>query len=125
MWNTPGQGQIGPGSVGNERVLRTPQVVDMSSNTTKPNPIYLIYTYKDDLALNYLLIWHKAQPKSNQTSYLWSMPFRFEHRVKSPFLHISGNGELIRVQNFPKARFDFLKSVVILLGPRNGSSPNQ
>ena len=27
-------------------------MVDMPKNPTKPNPIYLIYMYKDDLALN-------------------------------------------------------------------------
>ena len=43
-------------------------MVDMPSNQTKPNPIYLIYVYKKDLALNNLqwLIYHEAVP--NQTS---------------------------------------------------------
>ena len=42
----------------------------MPQNTTKPNPIYLIYMYKEDLALNNLqwLICHKTQP--NQIIYL-------------------------------------------------------
>ena len=40
-------------------------MVDMSHNQTKPNHIYLIYIYKEDLALNNLhwLICHKT--KSN------------------------------------------------------------
>ena len=45
-------------------------MVDMPSNPTKPNHIYLIYMYKEDLALNNLqwLICHKAQP--NQIIYI-------------------------------------------------------
>ncbi len=40
----------------------------MPQNPTKPNPIYLIYIYKKDLALNNLqwLICHET--KSNQTN---------------------------------------------------------
>ena len=43
----------------------------MPKNPTKPNHIYLIYMYKEDLALNNLqwLICHKAQP--NQIIYIW------------------------------------------------------
>ena len=39
-------------------------MVDMPQNPTKPNPIYLIYMYKEDLALNNLqrLICHKTKP---------------------------------------------------------------
>ena len=39
-------------------------MVDMPLNPTKPNPIYLIDMYKEDLALNNLkwLIYHKTQP---------------------------------------------------------------
>ncbi len=42
-------------------------MVDMPQNTTKSNHIYLIYMYKEDLALNNLqwLIHHKSQIKSN------------------------------------------------------------
>ena len=42
-------------------------MVDRPQNPTKPNPIYLIYMYKEDLALNNLqwLICHKTKP--NQT----------------------------------------------------------
>ena len=45
-------------------------MVDMPQNPTKPNPIYLIYMYKKDLALNNLqwLICHKTQP--NQIIYI-------------------------------------------------------
>ena len=45
-------------------------MVDMPSNQTKPNTIYLIYMYKDDLALNNLqwLICHKTKP--NQIIYI-------------------------------------------------------
>ena len=37
---------------------------DMPSNPTKPNPIYIIYMYKEDLALHIpqRLICHKTQP---------------------------------------------------------------
>ena len=37
-------------------------MVDMPWNLTKPNPIYLMYMYKEDLALNNLqcLICHKT-----------------------------------------------------------------
>ena len=46
-------------------------MVDMPSNQTKPNHIYLIYMYKEDLALNnpQWLICHKIKPnltKPNQ-----------------------------------------------------------
>ena len=39
-----------------------PTMADMTSNQTKPNPIYLIYVYKEDLVLNNLqwLICHKT-----------------------------------------------------------------
>ena len=39
-------------------------MVDMPLNPTKPNHIYLIYMYKEDLALNNLqwLICYKTQP---------------------------------------------------------------
>ena len=39
-------------------------MVDMSKNETQPNHIYLIYMYKEDLALNSLqeFISHKTQP---------------------------------------------------------------
>ena len=45
-------------------------MVDMPYNPTKPNPIYLIYMYKEDLALNNLqwLIYHKTQ--LNQILYI-------------------------------------------------------
>ena len=45
-------------------------MVDMPLNPTKPNSIYLIYMYKEDLALNNLhwLICHKNQP--NQILYI-------------------------------------------------------
>ena len=45
-------------------------MVDMQKNPTQPNPIYLIYMYKEDLALNNLqwLICHKTQP--NQILYV-------------------------------------------------------
>ena len=38
----------------------------MPKNPTKPNPIYLIYMYKEDLALNnpQWLICHKTRPKN-------------------------------------------------------------
>ena len=38
-------------------------MVDMPDNPTKPNPIYLIYMYKEGLALNNLqwLICHKSK----------------------------------------------------------------
>ena len=44
----------------------------MPQNPTKPNPIYLIYMYKEDLALNNLqkLICHKTKPKPNLNTYL-------------------------------------------------------
>ena len=44
-------------------------MVDMPSERTKPNYIYLIYINKVNLALNNLhwLIWHKTQP--NQIIY--------------------------------------------------------
>ena len=55
----------------------------MSSNSFKTryqqnvftNPIYLIYMYKQDLALNNLqwLIYHKTQP--NQIIYIYSVLF--------------------------------------------------
>ena len=50
-------------------------MVDMSSNATKPNLIYLIYMYKENLALNNQrwLICHKTQP--NQTK-LIDLPIR-------------------------------------------------
>ena len=40
-------------------------LVDMPSNLTKPNHMYLIFIYKEDLMLNNLqwLICHKTQPK--------------------------------------------------------------
>ena len=40
----------------------------MPQNPTQPNPTYLIYMYKENLALNNLqgLIYHKTQP--NQTN---------------------------------------------------------
>ena len=43
---------------------------DRPWNPTKPNPIFLIYMYKEDLALNNLqwLICHKAQP--NEIMYI-------------------------------------------------------
>ena len=39
-------------------------MVDMQLKPTKPNPIYLIYTYKEDVELNNLqwLVRHKNQP---------------------------------------------------------------
>ena len=39
----------------------------MPYNPTKPNPIYLIYMYKEDLALNNLqrLICHQIQPNQS------------------------------------------------------------
>ena len=42
-------------------------MVNMPLNPTKPNHIYLIYVYKEDLVLNdlQLLICHKTKP--NQT----------------------------------------------------------
>ena len=42
-------------------------MVDIPYNQTKPNHIYLIYMYKEDLALNNLqwLICHKTQTKPN------------------------------------------------------------
>ena len=42
----------------------------MPQSPTQPNPIYLMYMYKEDLALNNLqwLICHKAQP--NQILYI-------------------------------------------------------
>ena len=45
-------------------------MVDMAQNTTKPNPIYLIYMYKEDLGLNnqQWLICHKTQ--QNQILYI-------------------------------------------------------
>ena len=45
-------------------------MVDMPSNPTKPNHIYLIYMYKEDLALNNLqwLICHETPP--NQIIYI-------------------------------------------------------
>ena len=50
--------------------IKQPTMVDMPQNQTKPNPIYLIYVYKEDLALNNLqwLICHKTQP--NQILYI-------------------------------------------------------
>ncbi len=41
----------------------------MPLNLTKPNHIYLIYMYKEDLALNNLqwLICHKTQPNPTQS----------------------------------------------------------
>ena len=45
-------------------------MVDMPGKPIKPNPIYLIYMYKEDLALNNLqcLICHESQP--NQILYI-------------------------------------------------------
>ena len=45
-------------------------MVDMPQYPTKPNPIYLIYMYIDDLTLNILqwLICYKTQP--NQIIYI-------------------------------------------------------
>ena len=45
-------------------------MVDLSSNQTKQNHIYLIYMYKEDLALNNLqwLIYHQTKP--NQIVYI-------------------------------------------------------
>ena len=42
----------------------------MPSNPTKPNHIYLIYIYKEDLVLNNLqgLIFHKTQPTNQPTN---------------------------------------------------------
>ena len=43
-------------------------MIDMPYNPTKPNPIYLIYMYKEDLALNNLqglICWYAMKP--NQT----------------------------------------------------------
>ena len=47
-------------------------MVDMSLSPTKPNTRYLIYKYKDDLALNNLqwLICHKTQPNKKFCNYL-------------------------------------------------------
>ena len=44
--------------------------IDMPQNQIKPNHIYLIYMYKDDLAFNnqQWLIYHKT--KSNQILYI-------------------------------------------------------
>ena len=42
-------------------------MVDMPSNPTKPNQIYLIYMYKEDLALNNLNGWYVIKP--NQTKF--------------------------------------------------------
>ena len=46
----------------------------MPSNPTKSNPIYLIYMYKEDLALNYLqwLICQKNQPNPTK-SYIFNI----------------------------------------------------
>ena len=46
-------------------------MVDMPSDPTKPNHIYLIYMYKKDFALNNIqwLICHKTQP--NQIMYIY------------------------------------------------------
>ena len=45
----------------------------MPSNPTKSNYIYLIYMYKEDLALNNLrwLVYHKTQP--NQIIYIYNI----------------------------------------------------
>ena len=45
-------------------------MVDMLSNPTKPNHIYLIYMYKEYLALNNLqwLICHQTQPNQTRPS---------------------------------------------------------
>ena len=47
-------------------------MVDIPQKPTKPNPIYLIYMYKKDLALNnqQWLISHKTQPTK---SYIFNM----------------------------------------------------
>ena len=46
-------------------------MVDMPQNPTEPNHIYLIYMYKEDLALNNLqwLIYGKTQP--NKIIYIY------------------------------------------------------
>ena len=47
-------------------------MVDMSSNQTKSNQTYLIYMYKEDLALNnqQWLICHKTKPNTKD-NYSW------------------------------------------------------
>ena len=48
-------------------------MVDMPQNPTKPNSLYLIYMYKEDLALNNLqrLICHKTNPTKNKIEYFY------------------------------------------------------
>ena len=48
-------------------------MVDMSLNTTKPNQIYLIYMYKENLALNNLqwLICHETKPNHIYLIYMY------------------------------------------------------
>ena len=56
-------------------------MVDMPENITKPNPIYFIYMYKEDLALNnlqWLKIIKPNQTKPNQTKPNWILPLRAE-----------------------------------------------
>ena len=50
----------------------------MPSNPTKPNHIYLIYMYKEDLALKNLqwLIYNKTQPKKSYM-YMYKEDFVF------------------------------------------------
>ena len=45
-------------------------MVDMPQNQTQPNPMYIIYMYREDLALNNQqgLIWHKRE--LNQIMYI-------------------------------------------------------
>ena len=42
-------------------------MVDMPLNPTKPNHIYLIYMYKEDLSLNNLQCQRYEAPSENQT----------------------------------------------------------
>ena len=48
-------------------------MVDMPEKPSKPNPIYLIYMYKEDLALNNLqwLIYHKTEPNHIYLIYMY------------------------------------------------------
>ena len=48
-------------------------MVDMSLNPTKPNLIYLIYMYKEYLAVNNLqwLICHKTKPNQTKPNFIY------------------------------------------------------
>ena len=60
----------------------------MQPNQTKPNHIYLIYMYKEDLALNNLqrLICHKTQTKLTDSWLSYSQPIDLNsHWVHNTF----------------------------------------